>query len=238
MAQGERPTAGVAGTQISPQEETAVDRLARAMGARAIPEVGGRGEARPPRGGKRPAVVSNRGGARVSGKKATGASHRASTKGTTPAGKQPGAAARAKSRAGVDVAAQRALAARREHSKGRGNLPKARRRGTADERPEDRRPRDTPKERDRRSAPKGNVTAGQRGRNPALQVRDEARPRLPTPPSGFEGALAAAGALETQTRQKRAERGKRGGPGGGGRRPFARRSTAAKRQAMRQAKRK
>jgi hypothetical protein len=62
----------------------------------------------------------------------------------------------------------RVLKARREHSKGDGNFP------TPDpsddltaEAPRDREPEDVPKERDERTAPKGNETAGQRDRDGA-----------------------------------------------------------------------
>jgi hypothetical protein len=71
--------------------------------------------------------------------------------------------------------ARRALKARREHSKGDGNFPSPERRADdlIQERPEDRSPRDVPKARDDRSAPKGNVTTGQADRNAGLEVRDE-----------------------------------------------------------------
>jgi hypothetical protein len=72
--------------------------------------------------------------------------------------------------------ARRTLSARREHSKGDGNFPEPEA-APIDERPEDRSPRDLPKAKDDRSAPKGNTTAGQGDRNPALEVRDDYEPR-------------------------------------------------------------
>lgn len=124
------------------------------------------------------------------------------------------------------ASAREALAARREHSKGDGNFPRtAPRRPLQAEGPEDRMPEDLPKERDPRSAPKGDVTKGQRDRNPDLEMRDEAKPELTgrTPPSGFEEAIAAAdetGAARRATPRQR--------------RPMARRSTSAKREALRE----
>ena len=76
--------------------------------------------------------------------------------------------------------ARRVLVARREHSKGDGNFPNPEPGpDLLDERTEDRTPRDLPKARDDRSAPKGNVTAGQSDRNPTLEVRDDERPQRP-----------------------------------------------------------
>jgi hypothetical protein len=61
--------------------------------------------------------------------------------------------------------ARRVLKARREQSKGDGNFPEAEPSPQLlDERPEDQRPRDVPKARDDRSAPKGNIPAGQEDR--------------------------------------------------------------------------
>ena len=73
--------------------------------------------------------------------------------------------------------AARSLAARREHDKGDGNFPSPRPGAPiADERPRDRRPRDVPKERDDRTAPKlSGDSKGQRARNPRLAVRGEPR---------------------------------------------------------------
>src|SRR5438067_4486849 len=76
--------------------------------------------------------------------------------------------------------ARRVLKARREHSKGDGNFPRVDPGPElVDERKEDRTPRDLPKSRDDRSAPKGNASAGQVDRNPELQVRDDHRPKRP-----------------------------------------------------------
>ncbi|HKY50513.1 MAG TPA: hypothetical protein VJP45_04590, partial [Candidatus Limnocylindria bacterium] len=76
--------------------------------------------------------------------------------------------------------ARRTLKARREHSKGDGNFPRVEPGAEMlDERPEDREPRDLPKARDDRSAPKGNVTVGQDDRNPDLVARDDHRAPSP-----------------------------------------------------------
>ena len=66
----------------------------------------------------------------------------------------------------------RTLKARREHSKGDGNFPDVEApRDIAGESARDRTPEDLPKERDDRSAPKGNEPAGQLERNPDREVR-------------------------------------------------------------------
>lgn len=80
------------------------------------------------------------------------------------------------------------LAARREHSKGEGNLPTPEPHfGLRDERPEDREASDLPKDRDDRSAPKGDVPAGQEDRNPALETRVQRTPApRANPPGGME----------------------------------------------------
>lgn len=119
-----------------------------------------------------------------------------------------------------------ALAARREHSKGDGNFPRTDPREPLQaEAPEDRTPRDLPKERDPRSAPKGDVSKGQKDRNPLLEIRDDAEPELKglAPPSGFEEAIAAADETGAARRAKPRQK-----------RPMARRSTSAKREALRE----
>lgn len=116
--------------------------------------------------------------------------------------------------------AQRTLRARREHSKGDGDMPMVEpHRGLIDERPGDRMPHDVPKERDDRSAPKGNVTQGQRSRNPDLETRDDYEPRGRRAASGMDRARADA--VERNTPQRRSPA-----------RPTARRSSAAKRDAV------
>lgn len=61
-----------------------------------------------------------------------------------------------------------------------------------DERPEDRMPRDLPKSRDDRSAPKGNITAGQDERNPNFETRDDQRPGPPSRAFSLDAARDAA----------------------------------------------
>jgi hypothetical protein len=132
-----------------------------------------------------------------------------------------------KARAGVTPGeARRTLKARREHSKGDGNFPSAEPRPQlADERPEDRTPRDVPHEQDDRSAPKGNVTDGQEARNPDLEMRDDFKARRKSE-SGFARAERAA-RTETKERERKAAKPKRNAA-----RPTARRSSAAKRDAV------
>ena len=119
------------------------------------------------------------------------------------------------------------LAARREHSKGQGNFPTPEPHfGMRDERPEDREPSDLPKDRDDRSAPKGDVPAGQEDRNPGLETRvPRARPVRANPPGGMELVKREIGRDETQRPGAKAPR--------AAQRPNARRSSAAKREATR-----
>lgn len=119
------------------------------------------------------------------------------------------------------------LAARREHSKGQGNFPTPEpHMGMRDERPEDREPRELPKAKDDRSAPKGDAPVGQEDRNPDLVTRvprgggrePRGGGREPNPPGGIE---LVVGSLERPKREARPAR------------PNARRSSAAKREVMR-----
>jgi hypothetical protein len=90
--------------------------------------------------------------------------------------------------------ARRVLKARREHSKGDGNFPapEPSRQLLEDERLEDRMPRDVPKSRDDRSAPKGNITAGQDDRNPNIEMADDQRPGPPSRAFSLDAARDAA----------------------------------------------
>lgn len=112
------------------------------------------------------------------------------------------------------------LAARREHSKGQGNFPTPEpHMGLRDERPEDREPRELPKAKDDRSAPKGDAPVGQEDRNPDLVTRvPRGGGREPNPLGGME---LVVGSLERPKREARPAR------------PNARRSSAAKREVMR-----
>jgi hypothetical protein len=126
--------------------------------------------------------------------------------------------------------ARRALTARREHSKGDGNFPEPEPRPELlDEREADRSPRDLPKSRDDRSAPKGNAPAGQSDRNPDLEARDDyepLRPRRTRPtPEGESSArrrsVPAGGgkkrALPTRSRAAKNQKTKTRGAGAGSR---------------------
>jgi hypothetical protein len=114
-----------------------------------------------------------------------------------------------------DGEARRVMKARREHSKGDGNFPRVEPRADLlDEREEDRTPRDLPKSRDDRSAPKGNVSAGQSDRNPALEVRDDhqpVRPRRarPTPAPASTRRKPAAARRRQETMPTRSGAGKK-----------------------------
>ncbi|HET8568581.1 MAG TPA: hypothetical protein VFM93_06310 [Candidatus Limnocylindria bacterium] len=112
------------------------------------------------------------------------------------------------------------LAARREHSRGKKNFPTPEPHlGMREETPADRGPRDLPRDQDDRSAPKGDVTVGQDDRNPLLETRVPAghAERRGTP-SGYERARDAAAARVPAARPAR---------------PNARRSSSAKRKALR-----
>jgi len=111
--------------------------------------------------------------------------------------------------------ARRVLKARREHSKGDGNFPKvAPGPELADEREEDRTPRDLPKSRDDSSAAKGNTPAGLVDRNPKLEARDDHQPNRPRRARPAPAAVRSRTAkktnrTKTNTRSGQATRGTR-----------------------------
>ena len=111
--------------------------------------------------------------------------------------------------------ARRVLKARREHSKGDGNFPKVDPGPElVDEREEDWTPRDVPKSRDERSAPKGNASAGQVDRNPELEARDDHQPTRPRRARPVPAAVRSRTAKKTKgtktnTRSGQAARGNR-----------------------------
>jgi hypothetical protein len=121
--------------------------------------------------------------------------------------------------------ARRTLSARRELGKGDGNFPDPEpERHALDELPRDRTPRDLPKKRDPRSAPKlAGSPRAQRQRNVDLVLRDEHQASRPRPQTGLERAQQAADAVRSAKRAKPPKR------------PTARRSSAAKREALRRA---
>lgn len=80
-----------------------------------------------------------------------------------------------------------------------------------DERPEDRMPRDLPKSRDDRSAPKGNVTAGQDERNPNVETRDDQRSGPPSRAFSLDAARDAAAMPEAAPRPRPIAPAKRAG---------------------------
>ena len=143
-----RRTAAVADIRINQESGTPVDRLSRAMGAEPVPELG---RARKQKRNGEPGPTNGEPDELTDD----------SSDVESP---------------DIDPEAQRTLKARREHSKGDGNFP-APEPGPEriDERPEDRTPRDLPKSRDDRTAPKGNATAGQPDRNPNLELSARGR---------------------------------------------------------------
>lgn len=186
-----RPTVATQGSMVNLEGDTPVERLARDMGEEPVREVG-----------------------RIATHRAQGRRER--SKKDEP-GTGPARGADTPGRLSDDVA-QQTLFSRREHSKGDGNLPAAEPHpGIVDERPRDRVARDVPKERDDRSAPKGNATRGQADRDPSLDRRDDYKGERP------EGAGPVSRASATSARAARPRR------PAAGTRPKARRSSAAKR---------
>lgn len=156
-----RRTAAVADVRVNQEAGTPVERLAREMGAEPVPELG-RARDRDRDGGRENGEPENDEPDRDFQQR----SERALAGEPTPAEEEEVAVKPSEAR--------RTLKARREHSKGDGNFPRVEPGPEMlDERPEDRRPRDLPKARDDRSAPKGNVTVGQDERNPDFETRDK-----------------------------------------------------------------
>jgi hypothetical protein len=183
-----RRTAAVADVRVNQESGTPVDQMARKLGAEPVPEMG-----------RAPRKKQNGGGTAPE---------------TDPAGRQndlergkQGAQATIGAQRGYEAPtdaeeeapvppreARRVMKARREHSKGDGNFPAPEPSPQLldDERPEDRTPRDIPKARDDRSAPKGNITAGQDDRNPNLETADDQRPGPPSRAFSLDAARDAA----------------------------------------------
>jgi hypothetical protein len=186
---GRRRTAAIADVRVNQEAGTPVDQMAREMGAEPVPEMG-----RAPRnkgnGGTAPETDPagrendmERGKRLERGADPTIDARRGDE--TSEAGEEAPVPPRE---------ARRVMKARREHSKGDGNFPAPEPSPQLmdDERPEDRMPRDLPKSRDDRSAPKGNITAGQDERNPNLQTRDDERPGAPSRAFSLDAARDAA----------------------------------------------
>src|SRR5687767_2966509 len=194
-----RRTAAVADVRVNQEAGTPVDRMARELGAEPVPEMG-----RAPR--------NKNGGGTAPETDPAGREHDVqSGKRVERGGQETMDAQRGDETADAEEAtpvppreARRVMKARREHSKGDGNFPAPEPSPQLmdDERPEDRMPRDLPKARDDRSAPKGNITAGQEERNPDLDVRDDQRPRRAGRATGMESARAAAAMPATESRPR------------------------------------
>lgn len=169
-----RRTAAVADVRVNEESGTPVDQMAREFGAEPVPEMG-----RAPRRTRKAEADSE-----IEPERTEAASASPGFQPTT----DPQLAAPVAPRE-----ARRVLKARREHSKGDGNFPAPERSAELrDERPEDRMPRDIPKARDDRSAPKGNITAEQDDRNPNLEMADDQRPGPPSRAFSLDAARDAA----------------------------------------------
>ena len=144
-----RPTTAVADVRVNLESGTPVEQLARELGAEQVPELGRtRRNKRDDTGDDTEASGESRDDAPIELPATERADQRPEAAPSVSAGE-----------------ARRTLKARRDHSKGDGNFPRVEPGPELlDERPEDRKPRDLPKARDDRSAPKGNVTLGQEER--------------------------------------------------------------------------
>jgi hypothetical protein len=171
-----RRTAAVADVRVNQEAGTPVDQMAREIGAEPVPEMG-----RAPR--------NKRNGEDPGGREEP---DRAEAEPGAPREFQPTTDPQLAAPV-TPREARRTLKARREHSKGDGNFPAPEPSPKLiDERPEDREPRDVPKSRDDRSAPKGNITAGQDDRNPNLETADDQRPGPPSRAFSLDAARDAA----------------------------------------------
>jgi hypothetical protein len=206
---GRRRTAAVADVRVNQEAGTPVDQMAREIGAEPVPEMG-----RAPRnkrnGGTAPETdPAGRHNDFESGKRdARGAQP------TMDAQRGDASSADAEEEAPVPPReARRVMKQRREHSKGDGNFPSPEPSPQLmeDERPEDREPRDLPKARDDRSAPKGNITAGQDDRNPNLETRDDQRPGAPSRAFSLDAARDASAMPNAAPRPRPIAEAKRAG---------------------------
>jgi hypothetical protein len=206
---GRTRTAAVADVRVNQEAGTPVDQMAREIGAEPVPEMG-----RAPRnkrnGGTAPETdPAGRHNDFESGKRdARGA------QATVDEQRGEETSAEAEEEAPVPPReARRVMKARREHSKGDGNFPSPEPSPQLmdDERPEDREPRDLPKSRDDRSAPKGNVTAGQDERNPNLQTGSDQRPGPPSRAFSLDAARDAAAMPNAAPRARPIAEAKRAG---------------------------
>jgi hypothetical protein len=193
-----RRTAAVADVRVNQESGTPVDQMAREIGAEPIPEMG-----RAPRNNKRNGDDGSESIDQRAERESSG----------QPGGQMTGQGGQPTMASIPPREARRALKARREHSKGDGNFPapEPSPQLLEDERPEDRMPRDTPKARDDRSAPKGNITAGQDDRNPNLETRDDQRPGSPSRAFSLDAARDAAAMPNAAPRPRPIAEAKRAG---------------------------
>ena len=161
------------------EEHPPVEARAGDIGARAIPEAGKQRRRSDARGGP-----SDDGGEQTSSPNGNGAS-RVVTATRTPRDE-----------------AERTLRARREHSKGDGNMPSVESDADlVDERPTDRTPRDVPKERDDRSAPKG-PSGMARARRDAKAATAARTPRRAARPTARRSSAAKRTAVKRTTAKR------------------------------------
>ena len=190
-----RRAAAVADVRVNQEAGTPVDQMAREIGAEPIPEMG-RSPRDKPNGdnGGDQTSMAERGSSDDRGQ------------GTAQRGEDEAQAIPPRE-------ARRAMKARREHSKGDGNFPSPEPSPQLmdDERPEDRTPRDIPKSRDDRSAPKGNIIAGQDERNPNFETRDDQRPGPPSRAFSLDAARDAAAMPNAAPRPRPTAEAKRAG---------------------------
>jgi hypothetical protein len=198
-----RRTAAVADVRVNQESGTPVDQMSREMGAEPVPEMG-----------RAPRQKRNGNGGTAPETDPAGRANDAADRDAQARG-QRGQATSGQERANQESTdaeepsvppreARRVMKARREHSKGDGNFPtpEPSPQLVDDERPEDRMPRDIPKSRDDRSAPKGNITAGQDERNPNLETRDDQRSGPPSRAFSLDAARDAAAMPNAAPRQR------------------------------------
>src|SRR5688572_5213456 len=182
-----RRTAAVVDVRVNQEAGTPVDQMAREIGAEPVPEMGRASRNKNERGTAPETDPAGRANDREQGKRSAQATIDAQRGNQTSTDAEEDAPVAPRE-------ARRVMKARREHSKGDGNFPAPEPSPQLmdDERPEDRMPRDLPKSRDDRSAPKGNITAGQDERNPNFETRDDQRPGPPSKAFSLDAARDAA----------------------------------------------
>jgi hypothetical protein len=198
-------TAAVADVRVNQESGTPVDQMAREIGGEPVPEMG-----RAPRNNK--SNGDDPGGRKADRAETDSVGQRGGPATTGVQGDDEPTTGAKSADTVAPREARRTLKARREHSKGDGNFPAPEPSAElVDEKPEDRSPRDLPKSRDDRSAPKGNATAGQDDRNPNLETRDDQRPGPPSRAFSLDAARDAAAMPNAAPRPRPIAEAKRAG---------------------------